>query len=105
MTFEEWRQKEGWDSGANLFCAESAWNAARAIALEECSEICHAIARDYGTRAEGKEEPVFGHLVSRESAARTCAESISRKLLVQILTPNDLRKLAAPHETRMENKT
>jgi hypothetical protein len=89
MTFEEWRQKEGWDSGANLFCAESAWNAAREFAVQECAEICSAIARTYGTRAEGEGEPIFGHLISRESAAKSCAEAINRKLLVSAMTPND----------------
>lgn len=95
MTFEEWRQKEGWDSYANLFCAESAWNAAREEALQECAEICSAIARAYGTRAEDEGEPIFGHLISRESAARSCAEAINRKLLVSVMKPIRIR-----HQTK-----
>lgn len=89
MAFDNW-----WYAHWSLFCgsgfetkdtARMAWNKAREIALQECAEICNAMSIYYGTQSEGKEEPVFGHMIAKESAARSCKEAICRRLLVEMI--------------------
>ncbi len=84
MKFEQWWKEIGMDHGLGLsreLTASAAWNKAYDVGLAEAKEICEAVARYYGTQAEGKEEPVFGHMIARESSAKSCAESINVRLL------------------------
>ncbi len=76
MTFEEWVAKEGWDSGANLFCAEQAWKAATLVEREACAKLCedivYPIPIDQFSQMTKKEHSAYAcHQCAKEIRARS----------------------------------